>query len=473
VEAHRRRKLAWGAGWALLALVVAPSAHARGLELGFADPLYANPAPQTRALWLDRTLDASAQLVRIQLLWSAVAGPNPPAVPSDPADPSYNFSLIDAAVQDASARGLDVLLTVGMAPRWAEGSARPASAPPGSWKPDPEAFGEFARAVATRYSGGFDPPGLTPPLPRVRYFQAWNEPNLDTYLTPQWKGRKTSSPARYRNLLNAFYPAVKAVHADNIVVSAGTAPFGSRPGGSRMKPLKFWRSLLCLKKKHGKLKPRRRCSDPVELDVLAHHPISGNPRRRARHHGDATIRELRVIRRMLRKAERAGTVLPPGRRPLWVTELWWETNPPDTFAKVSLRRQARWIDDALYLIWKQRFSAAILLQVRDAPYDPADPFGALQTGVFFVDGSPKPSFKAVRFPFVTERRSAHRLTAWGKSPLSGTLTIQRKRRGQWHAVRRLQATAGGVFRTTVRVRGPAKLRARVGDVASLRWRQKH
>jgi hypothetical protein len=473
VEAVIRRKLAWGAGWALLALVVAPTAHARGLEIGFADPLYASAAPQTRAVWLDRTLDASAQLVRIHLPWSAVAGPNPPASPSNPADPSYNFTLTDGAVQDASARGLNVLLTVGRAPTWAEGSGRPASAPPGSWKPDAEAFAGFARAVATRYSGSFDPPGLTPLLPRVKYFQAWNEPNLDTYLTPQWNGRKASSPARYRRLLNAFYPEVKTVHPDNVVVSAGTAPYGSRRGGARMKPLKFWRSLLCLKKRHGKLKPRRRCSDPARLDVLAHHPITGNPRRRARHHGDATIPELRVIRRMLRKAERAGKVLPPGRRPLWVTELWWETNPPETFTKVSLRRQARWIDDALYLIWKQRFSAAILLQVRDDPYEPGDPFATLQSGVFFVDGSPKPSFKAVRFPFVTERRSPRHLTAWGKSPLSGALTIERKRHGKWHPLRRLQGTASGVFKTTVRVRGPAKLRARVGGVASLRWRQKH
>ncbi len=36
------------------------------------------------------------------------------------------------------------------------------------------------RAVAARYSGGFDPDGAgpAPPLPAVQALQVWNEPNL-------------------------------------------------------------------------------------------------------------------------------------------------------------------------------------------------------------------------------------------------------------------------------------------------------
>jgi hypothetical protein len=473
--AATRAKLTLGAVAALLAVVVASSgAQARGLEIGFADSLYTSPQPQTRATWLDRTVDASAGLVRIQVNWAAIAGPNPPSSPTNPADPSYDFSGTDAAVRDATARGLDVLFTVGTAPTWAEGAGRPgfAAAPPGSWKPDPEAFGFFARAVAARYSGGFDPPGSAPVLPRVRLFQALNEPNLSTYLSPQWSG-KAASPRHYRRLLNAFYPQVKAVRADNLVVSAGTAPYGARRGGDRMRPLKFWQQLLCLKKKkRGGLRARRRCPDPVHFDVAAHHPITARPSARATHRGDARIPELRKIRRMVRKAERRGWVLPAGRRPLWVTELWWETDPPDSFARVSVRRQARWIAEGLYLIHRQGVPVVILLQIRDDAYDPSDPFATIQSGIFFVGGAAKPSFKAVRFPFVTDRRSPRKLRAWGKSPQTGMLTIERKRRGKWRRLKRIRATAEGVFTTSIRVRGPAKLRARVGAEKSRTWRQR-
>ena len=53
------------------------------------------------------------------------------------------------------------------APAWAEAPGRPASALPGTWKPSPSDLADFMRAVAARYSGGFDPdgPGPAPPIP--------------------------------------------------------------------------------------------------------------------------------------------------------------------------------------------------------------------------------------------------------------------------------------------------------------------
>ena len=55
------------------------------------------------------------------------------------------------------------------------------------WAPDPGAYGRFAVAVARRYSGQFtDPLNAGTDLPRVRLYQAWNEPNLPLFLQPQW-----------------------------------------------------------------------------------------------------------------------------------------------------------------------------------------------------------------------------------------------------------------------------------------------
>jgi hypothetical protein len=69
------------------------------------------------------------------------------------------------------------------APGWAE----PSGVAHGT-TPNPSAFGDFARAAASRYGGSFAG------LPRVRYWQAWNEPNLNLYLKPQWVDRIPFSP---------------------------------------------------------------------------------------------------------------------------------------------------------------------------------------------------------------------------------------------------------------------------------------
>ena len=458
---------------ALLVLVAPAPAGARPLTTGFADGLYTDPQAGVRDLWFDRTLAARAGIVRITAAWSRIAGPAPPRDATDPGDPTYDFSHIDAAVRDAAERGLDVLLTVGGAPAWAEGPGRPAvaEAPRGSWKPDPALYGGFGRAVATRYSGSYRPGLGSPPLPRVRYYQAWNEPNLFSYLMPQWEDGRAASPAHYRRMLNAFYDGVKSVDQGNRVVTAGTAPYGVRRGEGLMRPLRFWRALLCLKpKRKGRLRPRR-CEDPARFDIAAHHPITGAPRSRPDHRDDATIPDLGRVRRVIRKAERSGRALPDVRHPMWVTEIWWESDPPDPFG-VSVRKQARWIAEALYLIWKQGVRTAILLKIRDVPADSPAVDEPLQSGVFYADGTAKPSFSAARFPFVTERRDRRTLTAWGRSPLTGRLRIERKRRRGWRPIERLDVVAGEVFKTIVRCRGPGRLRAVVADEPSLPWRQR-
>jgi len=443
----------------LLAATVASAAPP--LKVGFADGLFASSNSSTRGKWLDRAAQAQSGIVRVNVLWrSVVAGP--PAAPANPADPSYDFGQIDAAVQSASARGLAVLLTVYDAPGWAEGSHRPQSAPSGTWKPNPGKFRNFAHALATRYSGSFLG------LPRVRYLQAWNEPNLDTYLTPQWRHKKPKASKLYRRLLNGFYAGVKSAVPGDTVVTAGTAPFGDPPGGDRTRPLTFWRKVFCLNRH---LKPRK-CKTKPHLNALAHHPIniSGGPTTSAINPNDATVPDFKHVRRILHAAERSHRIRPAGRHhQLWATEFWWESKPPDRFFGRPLRKQARWIEQAFYLLWKQGARVAVLLQLRDSPGGDGT---ALQSGVFFTNGEPKPSFKAVRFPFVTERRSRHRVRAWGKAPAAGTLRIERKRNGHWRTIRKLSVSKGEVFKRKIRLGRSATLRARVAGQKSLFWHQR-
>jgi hypothetical protein len=95
--------------------------------------------------------------------------------------------------------------------------------------------------------------------------------------------------------------------------------------------------------------------------------------------------------------------------------------------------------------------------------------------VFFRDGPAKPAFQAFRFPFGTERlgkRKRGRVRAWGKAPSSGAVVIEARRRGGWKKLKRVRAGGNRVFFTSLRLRGAAMLRARMGSETSLTWRQR-
>jgi hypothetical protein len=461
-----------GSGKALVAAVAAavvvvalPSAaQARPqLETGFLEVLYGSADSAEREESFDRTVDARGGLVRLHLLWSSVAA-SKPTNPQNPADPAYEWGTLDASVAEARDRGLRVLLTVTSAPSWAEDDDRPGSVNPGTWKPKPAAFGDFAHALAERYSGDFMG------LPRVKDYQAWNEPNLDVHLSPQYEGGSQFSAGHYKRMLNAFWSGIKGVHASNRVVTGGTAPYGDPPGGDRTRPLAFWRKVLCLKDRK-RLRPKK-CPTKAKFDVLAHHPIntSGGPLRSALHADDASTPDFKHVRRTLRAAERGHRVGTKGRHPLWATEIWWESNPPDRVEGIRLRRHARWLEQALYVLWKQGAKVVVNLQLRDAAFNPSEPFGATVTGVYFRGWKPKPAFRAFRFPFVADRISKGTLRLWGKAPASGRLKIEKRRKGGWRRIEALRVRAGKVFSAKIHLRGAAKLRAQVAGETSLVWR---
>jgi hypothetical protein len=402
-------------------------------------------------------------VVRIDVFWDKVAGASRPSDPANPFDPAYNFTDLDTGIEKANARGLTTLLTIVDAPSWAEGGGRPASAPKGTWDPQPGELELFARALATRYSGG----GFSG-LPAVRYFQLWNEPNLSVYLNPQWQGGRPTSPDIYRGMLNAFYDGIKSVIPSGQVLTAGTAPYGDAPGGMRTRPALFWRALLCLK--GDQLQPTD-CPDPAHFDIAALNAINAHgPTVHALNKDDISTPDLGRLKRILTKARKSGRSQPAGRKPLWVTEFWWDSNPPDPQG-VPTRQQAAWLEQALYLFWKQGAKAALWFQIRDAAPDP-DFASTFQTGLFQLDGSPKPAFHAFRFPFVADRLSKRRVRIWGMAPSPGKARIEKRTDSGWRTARRLRVGADRVFTGKLSLRGSARLRARAGDEVSLVWRQR-
>jgi hypothetical protein len=429
-------------------------ASAHGLMTGFADDVYLSPKASARAHWLGRSRQENAGILRINASWRAITK-SKPTHPRSPGDPAYDFGSLDAGLINARSRGFRVLLTVYDAPSWAEGKNRPGSVAPGTWKPSPKAFGDFAHAIAARYSGHYVT-GSATKLPRVSYFEAWNEPNLADYLTPQWRGHKAVGPKLYRGLLNAFYRGVKSGQHGAKVVGGATAPVGDPPGGNHMRPITFLDNLFCLKKhcKHFN-KPK--------LDVLSAHPITSpgvkaGPRAHAAIPTDTFVADFHRVRKVLHSAEKRHHIAGGKHHGLWATEFWWITNPPNKHYGVSWSKQAKWINVALYLLWKQGAQVAINFKIKDVH--------AFGSGVYSTNGKAKPSARAFRFPFVVSG-SKHSSSVWGKAPRSGRLAIQRKHKGHWKTMKSFKVKRGKVFRAHVGASRSAKLRGKIGQSKSL------
>lgn len=173
-------------GIALLAVVSgAHAATARPLVTGIAG------IGDYRSEVFGHARSTGAQMVRLVLNWPEVAPDEEPESwdPENPADPNYNWSHIDTGVVEAIGAGLTPMLLVDGAPQWAQRC----KAPPNSQltdlcDPDPAALEAFAKAAARRYSGRF------PNLPRVRYWQGLNEPNLSLFFFPSSRANNPSRP---------------------------------------------------------------------------------------------------------------------------------------------------------------------------------------------------------------------------------------------------------------------------------------
>ncbi len=461
------------------ALVCAPSAGAaRGLTLGFSDrTAFTEMSPADVTTNIAHAKAAGASIVRFELRWSTVAPTRPPsqATAADPGWSGYRWAETDAALRRLAAAGLKTLPIVLFAPRWAEGSGRPPASetvPRGTWKPSASALQAFATAAARRYSGSFpDPevPGAT--LPRVDTWQAWNEPNLYNFLTPQWRrtdaGIKPLSPDLYRSLLNAVYAGIKAVNPAATIVTAGTAPYGDpNAGDPRMRPARFWRALLCVNRAG-----RRICERVVRFDAYAHHPYSvSGPRRRALNDDDVGTPDLAKITRPLERAIRLGNVKPRRSKALWITEISWDSEP-DPYA-FSLTDQARYLAGGLNVLWRAGAKVVLWWNLRDEAPDPSWA-ATFQSGIFFRGATPaddrrKPSYRAYRFPF-TAYRSGEVAQLWGLAPGSGTVTIEAQRGESWTRVTRIRAGANRIFTGRRRVARGTVLRARWGTMTSDTW----
>ncbi len=425
-------------------LAAATPAGAAPLRTALVDPsAFSGP---NMDLAFAKSRAAGASIVRLNLYWRNVELSRP-ADRTNPDDPAYNWGPTDNEIVRAVAHGFDPLVVIMSAPDWESSSGQ---GPPGTNRPDADAFGAFARAAARRYSGTFVPnqDPYAESLPRVRFWQAWNEPNRDYFFRPQFSGRTMVSPGLYRTMVNRFAEGVRSVHSTNLVVAGGLAPLG-RPG--KPAPLAFMRSFL---------------ASPVKFDIWAHHPYtSGGPMHHATARDDVALGDMPEMRALLNQRIKARRIVSTGRVQFWVTEFSWDSAPPDRRALPQTLHQ-RWVAEALYRMWRSGVELVTWFKIWDDPLRSTPYQSGFYTG---PNGRAKGSLKAFRFPTVAFRQTRG-IYVWGRTPTSqrGTVVVELKSGRRWRRLGTVRAGTGGMFARTFRSSArKGYVRARFGGEYSL------
>jgi hypothetical protein len=421
-ETRRRRAARVLAAAAALAALHAASAQASTNQRSIIqdDRRLLGSGPAVQAQTLDDAARLGADIVRADVVWRSYApkprtkkrpkhfnGANPKAY-------GKRFAILDSLVAGAKARKLKVLLTpTGPVPKWASRCKHKTS----TCKPSPKEFGRFVRALGKRYRG-------------VGLWSIWNEPNLKSWLSPQYVPKGTrpvlQSAALYRSLARSAIAGLRATgHRKSTILLGETSPSGNDPtlckSGSkrarkrcvnrilRSRPEDFIRSLFCLKgnghRLSGTARRDQRCSgrySRLRVTGYAQHSYSSSsnfpPLARPNAH-DITIGVMSRLTRALDQAGRAGRI--PHKLPVYLTEGGYQTNPPDRFG-VTLSQQAAYIDQADWIAYRNsRIKTVAQYQIVDDPS-----LAAFQSGLRFINGSAKPSYDAYRLPIWVSGRGS-------------------------------------------------------------------
>jgi hypothetical protein len=424
---------------AVLAIVRAPSpAHADpGLDSIMMDDnniIYRNDA--TRDATLQQMKSMGVDYVRVTVLWADVANGiqaydkkhHIKFDPSNPlAYPPLNWNRYDGIVQTATRLGLGVYFDVtGPGPSY--GHAKPPKSlrkdVADTYEPSPQQFYKFVTAIGKRYSGSFRKGRVV--LPRVRVWSLWNEPNQGGWITPQWKqvgGQLIPySPVIYRALFlygqQALYNTGHIPGRD-VILMGETAPTGvaRRDATSAMDPTTFIRELFCVDENFvpytGAAAAARSCSIFNQFPTFfatawAHHPYTKTtaPTVPTSNPGDITMADIENLPTLLDKLATVTKRIKPGLDVL-STEFGFESNPPDPIFGIPLAEQAQWDNEGDFLAYfDPRIVAQTQFLLKDAP--PLTNFrkgsrqywSTYQSGLEYVNGTPKPAYGAYLLPFV-------------------------------------------------------------------------
>jgi hypothetical protein len=359
------------------------------------------------------------------------------------------------------------------------------------WSHDPKAadFGQFVQAVGKRYDGQFTTTAVdgTPrPLPAVRAWGIWNEPNIGGWMTPQWtKVHGTFVPtaaAIYRRMLDAAWTAMaRTGHRHDTIMIGETAAYGAthKGYGASMDPLILLRALYCVGSDYRPLRGSaataigcpasgsRRAfarAHPALFDAQgwAHHPydfqhppnhVRGDP-------NSASLASLSRLEHALDRAQRAYGGR--GGMPIDITEWGVQSRGPSPYQPFSQAQQAAYLNEGEYMAWSNPrvpvFSQFLLVDAAPNPKFPkgTKPYWAtFQSGLLFYPSlQPKPAYNAFELPLwiPTPQHGSHVLI-WGQirptnAPKVALLQFEPQGANTWTTLTTIQPSdAEGYFTT--------------------------
>jgi hypothetical protein len=271
----------------------------------------------------------------------------------------YDFSAYDEFVAQAAARRIRVLPVLFAPPRWR--SSRPATgAQRGTYPPaSNRSFAAFAQLLVARYGPGgrlwTERPEL-PAMPIVAW-QIWNEPNIPVY----WPTGPNA--ADYARMLQVVGAAIREADPRARIVSAAL------PDSMLGVPYDKFLADMYEAGARG------------SFDFAAINPYS---------------RSAEGVYRILKRAREVIDRHRDDAR-LWVTEIGWASDGPESRLNVGEYQQAHLIGTVLPTLVEQaaalRLNGVIYYAWQDAVvYPGGKDFWGLHTGLLKLDGSPKSAY---------------------------------------------------------------------------------
>jgi len=300
-----------------------------------------------RGRYLGGVKGSGAGWIRVGLYWSVIQRKG---------RGSYDWKPFDAVVAAARRRGLAVLGTILYTPGWARAPGTPATTPP----TDLSDFGTFASRAARH----FGPRG-------VHAFEIWNEPNIAAFWAPG------PDPARYTDLLEQAYLAIKRSDRSATVVSAGLSPYAGYgvADSQHMSPLTFLEQMYA----NGAGR---------SMDAVGWHPY--NFPAGLRYHPWSAWSQMAETSPSARSIMRANG---DAKKKIWATE--WGAPTGASATSVTEAEQAQLVTAVLTKLKAWRWAGpSFFYSFRDKGTDPAnreDNFGLVRR-----DWSQKPAYEAFR-----------------------------------------------------------------------------
>jgi hypothetical protein len=410
--------------------------------------------PSTRPRALVQLQSRGVKALRVELYWHDVSpNPNSAARPGlDLTAPAnYNWGQYDALLSEAKRLHWKLLLTVtSPAPRWATSNRKA----PYVTRPDDLAFQQFMTAVGRHFGS------------QVTLYSIWNEPNHPVYLLPQFNANGTpASPRVYRGLFQAGYAGLQAAGIAHPKVLIGeTAPTGFETPPRHtgllhdVAPLAFLRGMLCL---NAHYQMSRSCGS-LPAYGYAHHAYTtaAGPTYRPPLADNVTIGVLSRLTRALALAARAHAI--PS-IPIYMTEFGVESKP-NKFLGVPVAQQPEFEAIAEHIAYSNpRVAAFSQYLLRDDPLGGAystsasGGFIGFQTGLQYVNGTPKPLYFAFPVPLAVSKRG-HGFSLWGLvRPATGatktTVLVQLKGSRRYRTLRTVSTNSQGYWAFNSSTRG--------------------